>query len=115
MAAATDREPHRPELRRLDGPEHGQRRVAGEEEVVAHFVGHEQRRETRVPPNDAGRRWQRAKTLAELPQAEHDEHGEKRRKRRAEDRRANQGEADEINENRAGDQRGVGGPAFVAK
>src|SRR5947207_15550880 len=77
------REPRRPEMRRFDGPEHGQRGVAGEEEVIAYVVGHEQRRETRVSPDDAGRRWQRAETLTDLTQSEHDEAGEKRRERGA--------------------------------
>ena len=67
MQAAATAKPRRSEMRRLDGPEHRHRSVAGEEKIIAHGVGHEQRRETRVSPDHAGRRWQGAETLAELP------------------------------------------------
>ncbi len=89
-----------PIIRRLDGSEHGQRGVAGEKEVVAHRVSHQQRRETRISPNHPRWRRQRAEALADLPQAEDDEHRQKRRKRGAENRHADQRETKQIDEDR---------------
>src|ERR1019366_6012948 len=84
------------------------RGVAGEEEVIAHVVSHKQRREPRVSPNDAGGWWQGAEPLADLPQAENDEHSQKWGERGAEDRRTDEGKSKEVNEDRTGDECRIG-------
>ena len=91
------------EMRRLDGTEHGERSVAGEEKIVADMIGDEQRRDAGVPPDDAGRRRERAETLADLSHREENDDGEKRCKGGAENSRANKCEAEQINEDRTGD------------